>query len=91
MVVKMSDSTHWIELVSFALKSYVKDPSAVNVEYKSRPSRDGSCGVLKITVGPQDRALVIGKGGRNLDALRTLLKLNSSSDEFPRLEVRDPR
>ena len=89
MVVKMSDSTHWIDLVSFVLKSYVKEPNAVEVEYRSRSFRDGSRGVLKINVDPQDRALVIGKGGRNLEALRTLLKLNSSNDELPRIEIRD--
>ena len=89
MVVKMSDSTHWIDLVSFVLKSYVKEPDVVEVEYRNRSSRDGSRGVLRINVSPQDRALVIGKGGRNLDALRTLLKLNSPADELPRLEIRD--
>jgi predicted RNA-binding protein YlqC (UPF0109 family) len=90
MVVKMSNSAHWIDLVSFVLKSYVKEPDAVDVEYRSRSFHNGSRGVLRITVSQQDRALVIGKGGRNLDALRTLLKLNSPTDDLPRLEVRDP-
>ena len=89
MVVKMSNSAHWIDLISFVLKSYVKEPEAVNVEYRSRSSRDRSRGVLRISVDPQDRAMVIGKGGRNLDALRTLIKLNSSQDELPRLEIHD--
>ena len=91
MVNKMSDSTHWVDLVSFVLKSYVKDPNAVSVTYKNGPSREGYRGVLKIFVSPEDRAMVIGKGGRNLEALRTLLTLNSPHDDFPRLDVSDSK
>lgn len=59
------------ELLAYLARSLVDDPSAVNVE--SFEEDDGTV-VLELYVAPDDTGKVIGRGGRTVAALRTVMK-----------------
>lgn len=59
------------ELVEFITKSLVDDPSQV---YVSEIEGENSV-ILELRVGPEDMGRVIGKGGRTVNAMRTLIRV----------------
>jgi len=59
------------ELVEFIAKSLVDDPSQV---YVSEIEGESSV-ILELRVGPDDMGRVIGKGGRTVNAVRTLIRI----------------
>ncbi len=59
------------ELVEFIAKSLVDDPSRVHV---SEIEGENSV-ILELRVGPEDMGRVIGKGGRTVNAMRTLVRV----------------
>jgi predicted RNA-binding protein YlqC (UPF0109 family) len=59
------------ELVEFIAKSLVDDPSQV---YVSEIEGENSV-ILELRVGPEDMGRVIGKGGRTINAVRTLVRV----------------
>jgi len=59
------------ELVEFIAKSLVDDPSQV---YVSEIQGESSV-ILELRVGPEDMGRVIGKGGRTVNAVRTLIRV----------------
>ena len=59
------------ELVEFITKSLVDDPSQV---YVSEIEGENSV-ILELRVGPEDMGRVIGKGGRTVNAVRTLIRV----------------
>jgi len=59
------------ELVEFIAKSLVDDPSQV---YVSEIEGESSV-ILEMRVGPEDMGRVIGKGGRTVNAMRTLVRV----------------
>ena len=59
------------ELVEFIAKSLVDDPSQV---YVSEIEGESSV-ILELRVGPEDMGRVIGKGGRTVNAVRTLIRV----------------
>jgi predicted RNA-binding protein YlqC (UPF0109 family) len=59
------------ELVEFIAKSLVDDPSQV---YVSEIEGESSV-ILELRVGPEDMGRVIGKGGRTVNAMRTLIRV----------------
>lgn len=59
------------ELVEFIAKSLVDDPSQV---YVSEIEGENSV-ILELRVGPEDMGRVIGKGGRTVNAIRTLVRV----------------
>ena len=58
------------ELVEFLARKLVDDPSAVRVE---REERDDAI-VLRLHVAPDDVGKVVGRGGRIVRALRTVVR-----------------
>ncbi len=58
------------ELLAFLARELVADPDAVRVETEER---DGAL-VLHLHVAPDDVGKVIGRGGRIVRALRTVLR-----------------
>jgi predicted RNA-binding protein YlqC (UPF0109 family) len=58
------------ELVEFLARQLVDDPDAVRVE---RVERDGDL-VLQLHVAPDDVGKVIGRHGRTVRALRTVVR-----------------
>jgi predicted RNA-binding protein YlqC (UPF0109 family) len=75
----------WASLVSFILTSYVDYPSAVCVT----AHREKYGETLVIEVDVRDRGQVIGKGGRNLQAIERLMAFyqTKSNVRLPRLEL----
>ena len=59
------------DLVEFIAKSLVDDPSQVLV---SEIEGENSV-ILELRVGPEDMGRVIGKGGRTVNAIRTLTRV----------------
>ena len=65
MIASMKD------LVEFIAKSLVDDPSQV---YVSEIEGENSV-ILELRVSPEDMGRVIGKGGRTVNAIRTLIRV----------------
>ncbi len=66
------------ELLAYLARSLVDDPSAVDVE--SFEEEDGTV-VLELHVAPDDTGKVIGRGGRTVAALRTVMKAAAVREE----------
>jgi predicted RNA-binding protein YlqC (UPF0109 family) len=64
------------ELLAYLARELVDDPSAVHVESEER---DGAL-VLHLHVAPDDIGKVIGRGGRIVRALRTVVRASSARD-----------
>ena len=62
--------TDYAELTTFIVQNMVNDPDQVQV--RLRPG--GRQSVVEIKVGPDDMGKLIGKGGRNIDALRAVIR-----------------
>lgn len=58
-------------LVEFIAKSLVDDPSQVHV---SEIEGESSV-ILELRVGPEDMGRIIGRGGRTVNAMRTLIRV----------------
>jgi uncharacterized protein len=66
------------ELLASMARSLVDDPEAVDVE--SFEEDDGTV-VLELHVAPDDTGKVIGRGGRTVAALRTVMKAAAVREE----------
>jgi predicted RNA-binding protein YlqC (UPF0109 family) len=64
------------ELLAYLARELVDDPGSVQVESEER---DGAL-VLVLTVAPDDIGKVIGRGGRVVRALRTVVRASSARD-----------
>jgi predicted RNA-binding protein YlqC (UPF0109 family) len=64
------------ELLAYLARALVDDPDAVRVESEER---DGAL-VLVLRVAPEDVGKVIGRGGRVVRALRTVVRASSARD-----------
>jgi predicted RNA-binding protein YlqC (UPF0109 family) len=64
-----------IELVKYLSQSIVNFPDDVVV--KEETAADGTIEV-SLKVNPEDMKIVIGKSGRNIKAIRTLVRLSAS-------------
>ena len=61
-------------LVEFVVKAVAEKKDEVSVESSDRP---GGAIALKIKLAEQDAGRVIGKAGRNIEAIRTLVRVAS--------------
>lgn len=59
------------ELVDYVAKSLVEDPSQVHVTMHETAHSI----ILELHVGPDDMGRVIGRGGKVINALRTLVRI----------------
>ncbi len=62
------------DLLAYLARALVDDPDAVEVE--GFEEDDGTI-VLELRVAPDDTGKVIGRGGRTVSALRTVVKASS--------------
>ncbi len=62
------------DLLAYLARALVDDPDAVEVE--GFEEDDGTI-VLELRVAPDDTGKVIGRGGRTIAALRTVVKASS--------------
>ena len=67
----MDSRTSMRELVEFIAKSLVDDPSQVHVS----EIEGESSAILELRVGPEDMGRIIGKGGRTVNSMRTLVRV----------------
>ncbi|MDQ4049251.1 MAG: KH domain-containing protein [Actinomycetota bacterium] len=65
------------DLLAYLARALVDDPDAVEVE--GFDEDDGTI-VLELRVAPEDTGKVIGRGGRTVSALRTLVKASSAKE-----------
>lgn len=64
------------DLVAFIVESIVDEPGEVQVvEVRNRAST-----VVELAVAAPDMGRVIGKGGRVIDAIRTLVQVRAAKD-----------
>lgn len=71
-------------LVEFLAKNLVDDPASVEVT----EAFDGDKLVLHLTVAPDDMGKVIGKGGRIVRAIRTVVKAAATkSGQYVDVEI----
>ena len=64
------------ELLAFLARELVDDPEAVRVDSEER---EGAL-VLRLHVSPEDVGKVIGRGGRIVRALRTIMRATAVRD-----------
>ncbi|MEA2646364.1 MAG: uncharacterized protein QOE92_1447, partial [Chloroflexota bacterium] len=67
----------YVDLVTYIVTNIVDNPEAVVVE--THPGR-GRSQTVEISLDPGDVGRVIGKGGRNIEAIRALVKAASIKD-----------
>jgi predicted RNA-binding protein YlqC (UPF0109 family) len=67
----MESESSMRELVEYIAKSLVDDPSQV---YVSEIEGENSV-ILELRVGPEDMGRIIGRGGRTVNAMRTLIRV----------------
>ena len=67
---------NYVQLTERLIKALAKNEEAVTV--KEFPSEDPKRVEIEVLVDAEDLPRVIGKGGRNINAVRTILKASSS-------------
>ncbi len=70
-----------VELVSYIVENLVADPSRVRVEARE----SGPTTVIEIYCAPADAGRVIGRGGRVINSIRTLVR--AATDGQRRVDV----
>jgi predicted RNA-binding protein YlqC (UPF0109 family) len=76
-------STDYVDLVEYIVKNIVDKPDSVVVEAVQGRGRSET---VEIRLDPVDVGRVIGKGGRNIEAIRSLVKA-SAIKEHHRVNV----
>lgn len=71
-------------LVEFVAKSLAEKPDEVSVEAFER---GGATVAIKVKLADEDIGRFIGKAGRNIEAIRTLVRVASSRDRGKRVFV----
>ncbi len=64
------------ELVEYIVKSIVTDPDKVSIT--TEDSEDGL--LIKLEVAVEDKGRVIGKQGRAVEAMRTILRVKAAEE-----------
>jgi uncharacterized protein len=77
-------SVDYRALVEFVAKSLADKPDEVTVEAFER---GGSTLAIKVKLADEDVGRFIGKAGRNIEAIRTLVRVASSRDRGKRVFV----
>ncbi|MFO7662708.1 MAG: KH domain-containing protein [Chloroflexota bacterium] len=79
------------DLVAYIVESIVDEPEEVQVV----EVRDRASTIVELAVAAEDMGRVIGKGGRVIDSIRTLIQIRAAKDgkrvELELLEAGDLR
>ncbi len=70
-----------VDLVNYCLVNLVQEPDRLEV----RAERNDRSLVVKVTCAPEDAGRIIGRGGRVINAVRTLAR--AAADGRQRVEV----
>lgn len=73
----MANSSEFLEK---QLKQIVNNPDEVKVEEKD--------GLLEIFANASDLGVIIGKNGRNIRSLKSIVNLKTAREGLPRLELK---
>lgn len=73
------------DLIEYVVRAIVRDPDAVEVT----PGERRGFPVLRLAVAEADRGLVIGRQGRTIKAIETVLRASATGGPPPGLEVAD--
>lgn len=73
------------DLLTFIVEALVEQPDAVRVEPGERRGEP----VLRIAVDAEDRGAIIGRGGRTIRAIETVLAEASRGGPKPAVEIAD--
>jgi predicted RNA-binding protein YlqC (UPF0109 family) len=65
-------------LLTYILKSIVEKPTEVKV---SEAKEEAGIILFKIRVNPEDKKIIIGKGGKTINAIRNLLRIKAIKDQ----------
>ncbi len=76
---------NYVQLTERLIKALAKNSEMVTV--KEFPSDSEDKIVLEVLVSEEDLPRVIGKGGRNINAVRTILKASSSLHDHKYIEL----
>ena len=71
------------DLLEFLVKKIVKNTEVVKIE----ETEDAGIVVLNLTVAPDEAGLIIGKGGRTIKSLRSILRVIAIK-EGKRVEIK---
>ena len=72
-----------IELTSFIVSALVREPEAVSVSLDERRGEP----VIAIEVSEADRGAVIGRQGRTIRAIETVVRSAAGAEQVPGIEV----
>ena len=76
-------------LISFLLKPLLAHPDALRVDFESNSKSDRVW--IRVAFDPEDRGRIFGKGGRTIQAVRTVVMTAAAeAGHSARLEVFDP-
>ncbi len=70
---------NYVSLTERLIKALATKPDMVTV--KEFPSEDSNKVIIEVLVDKEDLPRIIGKGGRNINAVRTILKASSSLND----------
>lgn len=73
------------DLLTFIVEALVEDPDAVRIETGERRGDP----VLRVAVDPEDRGAIIGRGGRTIRAIETVLAEANRGGPTPAVEIAD--
>jgi len=73
------------DLLTFIVEALVEQTDVVHVESGERRGDP----VLRVAVDPEDRGAVIGRGGRTIRAIETVLAEASRGGPTPAVEIAD--
>jgi hypothetical protein len=68
------------ELLEYLARGLVDEPEQVSVE-QFEPGQEGAAIVLELSVAEGDYGQVIGRGGRTVNALRTVIKASAAAQD----------
>jgi predicted RNA-binding protein YlqC (UPF0109 family) len=76
-------------LISFLLKPLLAHPEALRLDFESNSKSDRVW--IRVAFDPEDRGRIFGKGGRTIQAVRTVVMTAAEeAGHSARLEVFDP-
>ena len=70
------------DLIHYIVKGLVENPDSIELDEDER-------GNFRLCVAEEDRGKVIGRKGRTVHAIRTMLAVSSGGDSAPELEIID--
>lgn len=73
-----------IEFIEYIVKNVVREPEAVQVS----ENEDEKGKVILVQVADSDKPLIIGKGGRNIKAIRELAFAKTKRDDLEKAYIK---